>query len=64
MHVIGIARDKHGKTFYYTKNSWGARSGKAGYWFISENFMRAKLLAYMVHKGGLPKNVRPAGASK
>ncbi len=57
MHVTGIAHDAKGNKYYYTKNSWGEKSGPfGGYLFISENFMRAKLLAFMVHQDGLPKN--------
>ena len=56
MHTVGIARDAKGNKYYYTKNSWGTRAGPfGGYIFISENFMRAKILAIMVHKDALPK---------
>lgn len=56
MHIVGIARDKDGKRFYITKDSWGANHGKLkGYRMLSENYIRAKVLAYMIHKDGMPK---------
>lgn len=54
MHVTGIAVDDEGGRFYLTKNSWGEVGRFDGYLLISENYMRAKALAYMVHEDGLP----------
>lgn len=58
MHVTGVARHEDGTRYYVTKNSWGAIGPYEGHLFISENFMRAKLLAFMVHESGLPKQER------
>lgn len=55
MHVVGVA-EKDGKRYYITKDSWGARHGKlSGYRMLSENYIRAKVLAFMIHKDGMPK---------
>ncbi|MEE9391450.1 MAG: C1 family peptidase [Planctomycetota bacterium] len=57
MHVVGTAKDKNGKVFYVVKNSWGKIGPYQGYMFMSRPYMAAKMLAFMVHKGGLPKPV-------
>ena len=56
MHIVGIAKDKDGGTFYLTKNSWGESAGPfGGNCYLSAAYVRAKALAFMVHKDGLPK---------
>jgi len=56
LHIVGIAKDKNGKRFYVTKDSWGATHGRLnGYRMLSENYIRAKVLAYMVHKDAMPR---------
>lgn len=57
MHVVGMATDKDGKTWYLTKNSWGAVGPYKGQLFMSRNFVAAKMLSFMVHKDGLPAEV-------
>jgi bleomycin hydrolase len=56
LHVVGVSRDPEGRRYYIAKDSWGIKSGKLqGYRMLSENYIRAKVLAYMVHRDGLPK---------
>ena len=56
LHIVGVARDEAGKRFYLTKDSWGANHGKLnGYRMLSENYIRAKVLAFMIHKDALLK---------
>jgi bleomycin hydrolase len=56
MHIVGIAKDKDGGTFYLTKNSWGeSASPFGGNCYLSAAYVRAKALAFMVHKDGMPK---------
>jgi bleomycin hydrolase len=55
MHVVGVARHDDGRTFYLAKNSWGAVGPYEGYVFMSAAYMRAKLLAYMVHADALTR---------
>jgi len=55
MHIVGVA-EKDGKKYYITKDSWGAHHGKLkGYRMLTENYIRAKVLAFMIHKDGMPK---------
>ncbi|MBK7104894.1 MAG: aminopeptidase [Ignavibacteriae bacterium] len=59
MHIVGTAENQNGKRFYYTKNSWGTEKRKFdGFWYISENYIRLKTVAIIVHKDSIPKNIR------
>ena len=57
MVIYGIAKDQTGKKFYMIKNSWGETGDYKGIWYISENFVRAKTMNYIVHKDALPKKI-------
>lgn len=51
MHLTGIAKDQNETKYYYTKNSWGTKDKKyGGYWYMSEQYVRLKTIAIMVHK--------------
>jgi bleomycin hydrolase len=55
MHLTGIAKDQNGTKYYYTKNSWGTKDKKyGGYWYMSEQYVRLKTIAIMVHKDAIP----------
>ncbi|HKI77068.1 MAG TPA: C1 family peptidase [Ignavibacteriaceae bacterium] len=59
MHITGLAKDQAGTKFYYTKNSWGTKDKKyAGFWYMSEPFVRLRTVAIMVHKDAIPKEIR------
>ena len=59
MHIVGMAKDKDGRTWYMTKNSWGTKIGPyKGYLFMSRPYVMAKMLSYMVHKDGLTASIR------
>jgi Aminopeptidase C len=57
MHVTGIVKDQEGTKYYVTKNSWGTGNGD-GYLNMSENYVKAKVIAIMVNKNAIPKNIR------
>ena len=58
MHIIGIALDQNGAKYYITKNSWGEISEYKGFLYMSENYVKMKTVAVMVHKKAIPKNLR------
>jgi aminopeptidase C len=59
MHLTGIVKDQNGTRYYITKNSWGTeRSPFGGYLNMSENYVRAKTIAIMVHKDAIPKEIK------
>jgi len=57
MHITGIATDEDGNKYYLTKNSWGSKIVNDGYLYLSENFVRLKTIAIMVHKKSLPREI-------
>lgn len=59
MHIVGLSKDSKGRTCFYTKNSWGAESNKyGGYLHMTEDFVRLKTIAFMIHKDALPANIK------
>ena len=59
MHLVGLSKDAAGRNCFYTKNSWGAESNSyGGYLHMTEDYVRLKTVAIMVHKDAIPKNIR------
>ncbi len=58
MHLVGIAHDESGATYYKVKNSWGDAGPYHGYIYMSENYIRAKFDLLMFNKAGLPQDIR------
>ncbi len=51
MHLIGYDKDEQPEyDWFFLKNSWGTRYGKAGYMHMSEYYLKLKVLSIMVHK--------------
>lgn len=55
MHIVGIAKDQKGNSYYKVKNSWGAQGSHDGYIYMSVPYMRLKAISVMVHKDALTK---------
>ena len=57
MHIYGIAHDQNGTKYYLVKNSWGVTGAYDGIWYMSENFVKAKTLNFVVNKKAVPSNI-------
>ena len=58
MHITGLAKSDDGSIYFLTKNSWGDKKGNNGFWFMSENYVRLKTIAIMVHKDVIPSEIK------
>jgi bleomycin hydrolase len=59
MHLTGLVKDQNGTIYYITKNSWGTdRNPFGGYLNMSENYVRSKTIAIMVHKNAIPAEIK------
>ena len=54
MHIIGIATDQAGNTFYKVKNSWGVTGKYDGFIFVSRAFIMFRTTNIMVNKAAIP----------
>lgn len=58
MHITGLLNEGQGGTFYAVKNSWGTDSGREGYVYVSEAYMRLNTISFTLHKDALPPDIR------
>lgn len=58
MHIFGCAKDQNGTPYFMVKNSWGEAGKYKGIWYMSDTFIAAKTLNFLVHKDALPKDLR------
>lgn len=64
MQITGIAKDQSGKEYYIVKNSWGASNDYKGYLYVTKNFVKFKTTAFLLHKNGVPSDLRKKLAIK
>ncbi|MCF6365046.1 MAG: C1 family peptidase [Bacteroidales bacterium] len=57
MHITGTAKDKDGRLYYITKNSWGNYNDYGGYLFMSKDYVKVKTIAIMIHKDAVPADI-------
>jgi len=57
MHIVGIAKDQNGNKYYKVKNSWDIDNPYSGYIYMSETFIKFKLIDIIVNKNGIPKDI-------
>ena len=57
MLIYGIAKDQNGRKYYMVKNSWGETGDYKGTWYMTENFIVAKCMDFMVNKNAIPKDI-------
>ncbi|TDQ10351.1 C1 family peptidase [Pedobacter metabolipauper] len=58
MQITGVAKDQNGKEYYIVKNSWGASNDYKGYLYVTKNFVKFKTTAFLLHKKGIPSDIR------
>ena len=57
MLIYGLAKDQNGRRYYMVQNSWGETGEYKGTWYMSENFIVAKCMDFMVNKKAIPKDI-------
>jgi bleomycin hydrolase len=58
MHIVGSATDQSGREYYMVKNSWGEKNDYKGYIYVTKAYVKYKTTAFLVHKNGLPKELK------
>jgi bleomycin hydrolase len=58
MHIVGKAKDQKGNIYYIVKNSWGTKSGKDGYIYMSVPYLKLKTISILLHKEGLTSKTK------
>ncbi|PWA03934.1 C1 family peptidase [Flavobacterium psychrotolerans] len=56
MHIIGLANDEKGNTFYILKNS-SDNNDCGGYLYMSKEYLLLKTISVMVNKNAIPKEI-------
>ncbi len=54
MHIVGIATDQAGNTFYKVKNSWGITGKYDGFIYVSKAFVALRTTNLMVNRNAIP----------
>lgn len=58
MHIIGMALDQDGNTWYKVKNSWAADSNDfGGYFYVSQPYILLRTLAIYVSRDVVPQGI-------
>lgn len=58
MHIVGIAKDQNGTTYYKVKNSWNTDNAYDGYLYASKAYFMYKTMDIMVHKDAIPSALK------
>lgn len=57
MHIVGVATDQSGNTFYRVKNSWGITGKYDGFIYVSKPFVALRTTNIMVNKKAIPAEI-------
>ena len=58
VQIIGIAKDESGNKYYKIKDSASKKTFPSSPIYFSENYFRARVLSVLLHKDGIPPNIR------
>ncbi|MDR6733740.1 MULTISPECIES: aminopeptidase [unclassified Sphingobacterium] len=58
LHIIGLAKDQHGRAYYVAKNSWGRGNAFRGIVYLTKEYFRYKSTALMVHRDALDASLK------
>ncbi|MBF1441150.1 MAG: cysteine protease, partial [Prevotella nanceiensis] len=50
MSIVGKAHDKHGKSYYIAKNSWGKNMPFGGFVYLERNFVALRTIAIVTQR--------------
>jgi bleomycin hydrolase len=53
VHLVGRVQDQTGKVYFKAKNSWSTKWGKEGYVYLSEAYVRLKVVYITLHQDAL-----------
>jgi bleomycin hydrolase len=54
MHIVGIATDQTGNSYYKVKNSWGVTGKYDGFIYVSKPYVALRTTNIMVNKAAIP----------
>lgn len=54
MHIVGIATDQMGNSYYKVKNSWGVMGKYDGFIYVSKPYVALRTTNIMVNKAAIP----------
>ena len=57
MHIVGIATDQLGNSYYKVKNSWGVMGKYDGFLYVSKPFVALRTTNIMVNKAAIPAGI-------
>ncbi len=58
MHIVGIEKNKDGRTFFIVKNSWGEVGPYKGHVHVSENYFTLNTISLVVPKAALSPDLQ------